>query len=206
MAEGHREVLYTTSEVANPSALAEMQAAGEEVSGERRPDFLADYLETLRSQGTLVRFDGSLVSECSAPESPLRFVRRGYVQVDGIGRAYQVGCGLQRCTRETRTSAFEGMCIAEVDMAATFYQLSPRLLGTLLPAKEVEQDYANMSKYATHSKEWREAVAQYYSIDKVNTKAIFSRLPFGGNANDLLPSPHGFTTCLPQRPGGAVAK
>ena len=63
-------------------------------SSQRRPDGLASYVDMLRAGGTAVEMVAD-VFQLSNAETDFRTFLRKYVQLDDIGRAYEVGSGLQ---------------------------------------------------------------------------------------------------------------
>ena len=178
--DGERRVLYTSCEIANLAALEARLDAGPETTGERRQDSLAAYVAKLKTSGTPVSMQEGVFMPCG-PDSDFRAYRRPYVQIDGFGRAYEVGCGPQGCTKETRACGFSGLFVAEFDMAAAFYQLFWEALSKVMSEEERQDSFDIVRKYAENPTKWRETVARYYSIEVGQAKEIFTRLPFRGN-------------------------
>jgi hypothetical protein len=151
----------------------------------------------IESYGRPVHIEGMNISPCE--ESHVWQVPRKYIQIDRLGRAFEVGDGAQGCSRETRREGHLGLCVAEVDMQAANYQIFiNELRAVATDADELAHIIAPINRSIEHGKTQRKQLAEYYSISVPNSKEIFMRLPLGGslqpdplwespNQDDILP-------------------
>lgn len=188
---------YEAATIVNLDALRHRAGQAVEESGERNLESLRSWISFVESVGKPVSIDGVLTTQCE--ESSFWEADRDYVQIDGLGRAYEIGDGPQGCTREARHCGFLGLCMAEVDIIVSNYQLFLlEIQNVAINEKEYFEIARPIGKHIEHSKMQREKVAEYYNITSPQSKEIFARLPLDGsikpdpswestNGEDVLP-------------------
>ena len=157
-------------------------------------------IEELEARGTDATHIVGWIGATPHPDDgfPLRQVLFDYHRIDDMGRAWEMGFGPQGATRESRTTAFADLCVAEIDLKAAWYQLFVYLLRQFLSDEEVEELCRVVLLYIEFGQEWKSHVAAYYAIDESCAKKIFTRLPLHGSlvpddeweptrGNDILP-------------------
>ena len=137
--------LYQTTDVHNLRALERRHAAGAEASGERRPDELLKFIKTLKAKGSPVEIvDGKPVITAS---SDYWKILRAHVQIDGTGRALQLGGGTQATTNETRVKGYHGMAVGEIDLISAFFQIILHDVRELASASQFEHEFGTLIKH-----------------------------------------------------------
>ena len=174
-----RQVVLTAREVVNLNALEERQNQGHEVTGERRPEHLRTHVQLVRGQGYPVEVAGIDVQRCENSNFWERVCE--YVQIDGIGRAYQILAGIQPCTRECRPVGFEGLCVGELDLILAFYQLLVKKVRPKVSDAEFNRMFGIFVKLLENTDVWKNQIGNYYAITGKEVKTILSRLLFDGN-------------------------
>ena len=153
---------------------------GAAVSGERRPTSLKSHIEIMHEIGRPITISGMDI-ENGPDDSAFSKATRKFVQVDGVGRAYQVGSGIQNITRESREAALSDLDgVGELDMIIAFYQTFLVELKEVLPEGPLPDEFQPIQDYIDSSPRWRENINRYYGIEKSFVKEILIRLPFDG--------------------------
>jgi hypothetical protein len=182
------------TEVVNLVALVQRESLGPEVTGERRQDQLQAWIQLLADTGKPVSINNLSLDDCA--ESPFWMTTRDYAQRDGHGAAWlQGGPGIQPITRESRSDAFLGLAVGEIDLKCAAMQCIARRVRQFTVLGEAEHIVVPLDRYENNSEHWRAAVGDYYEIGTAS-KAIFTRLHSGGSLrpdadsprkNDVLP-------------------
>ena len=164
--------VYQATEVVNLRALEARHQLGPAESGERRPEGLQEWIAFHQQNGQPVPHDAD---KCYSQAV------RAFNQVDGLGRAYQVGSGVQNGTRESRPVAFEGMPVAELDQICANFQHLVLALAETLPMANIEKTYEVLLKVRSNMATWKEGVAAYYGITPEQAKTMLNRMIFFGS-------------------------
>ena len=176
-----RQVVCQAFEIVNRAALEERQQQGVEATGERRPEGMQAHIRVTTDHGRPVTVNGVDVRGCN--ESQYWERQCDFVQVDGLGRAYQLHAGIQPCTRECRPVAFRGLCVGELDVIMAFYQFLLQRLRLAVPdEEEFTQTFGIIVKVFDNTAAWKGGISMYYAIANDEVKKIFSRLLFDGSA------------------------
>ena len=182
--------MFALTDVQNMDALKARIDAGPAQSGERRQEGLESFYADMMSRGYPVGIanpplsGNGLLHQVGASVFWAR--ERGYVKLEGFGRALQVGGGTQCITKEARATGYSGLPIGEMDLVSAFYQMVVLSVRALPESFNAADSIKTVSLYVDHPKDWRVTVAQYFGITVDQAKRIFCRLPMGGGALDLM--------------------
>ena len=83
-----------------------------------------------------------------------------FLQIDGLGRAYEVRAGVQGSTREARADGFEALAVGEFDMVAAFYKIFLLEIKKLIDGDIEDTVYAIVVHAEEHPQIWRAKIIQ----------------------------------------------
>ena len=181
-----RVAVCAAVEVVNLGNLEERHEQGASQTMERRPETLQGWITWHREHGVPVGISGTDLVDPdqsgldTGTGAKLSQALREFVQIDGVGRAYQVGPGVQGATRESRPVGLAPFVVGEFDMKKAFYQIVVREVKAVLREDIETTEFFILVRYLQFAGPWVQKVGDYYSITEEQAKGIFQRLPFKG--------------------------
>lgn len=193
-----RQVVLKSASVCNLAAMKEKLQTMSGGVDERKQALLAACIGRFERHGYPAEVNGCSIERAGdTHNSDYHALEAEFCQIDGVGRAYQRGVGLQTLSKEDRICMFAGLCVMELDFCFSVYQAVWAELETYATAEELRE--VNIMKlFMDNDFEWKSRTGRYYEIDSSYASVIFQRLHSGGSkrppaeqggprARDILP-------------------